>query len=341
MLFASPAVSMLERQLAETGLRCGYSPGDKSLVAIGCAETRESPDASSPMFMSRRNSLALAAELDARKNLIKALKACLDMHDVSALEMKDGDVDRVGGSSMALSSQKELWGLAVLRMCETHADGVYEVAVAVQWSDRMSKAAMQAFGNASICEDRSASAGEWRCWASKLDWSGMAGNRKFIDSGGVARYAGIGCADVEGLEIASSLMRRAQDSALNQARANLSLGLYADTVAVETVSRLYGESGGEVDLLEACAGVIERRSDRRTALAPEVYSTFAVHPITKRKMFVSVCGYEPWQLAGLGIVDSQVKRQMQGEAPSPGRDALTPDVKIWNPNTGKFEERKE
>ena len=191
---------------------------------------------------------------------------------------------------------------------------------------------------------------EWTRWASRADWTSMIGNRKFIDSEGVVRYVGIGCADVEGIELTSRWMQHAQDLALYHARANLSLALYADTASVEAVLRLYSELsdglGDSIDSYEKYVGKITRHSDKRTTFAPEVYSTFAVHPITKRKMFVSVCGYEPWQLAELGVFDRKTLQPPNTQTSSsrsttqPQKSsAENPGMMIFNPNTGKFEKQ--
>ena len=291
------AVSKLKQQLSEQGVRCGYSQESHTLVIISHAEWELShPYANAKMFMAQRNSRFLTAELDARKSLITALKTHLQTRDASALAMK-GEVNQVNKSTILLSAQKELMGCTVLRTCETYVNGIYQVGVAMQWSAQMSQATERTLCTSDGKKGSPGVKDEWFHWASQVDWSSMAGNRKFIDSEGLVRYVGIGCADVEGLELTSTWMRRAQDSALYQARANLSLALYADTISVEAVSRFYSELSDYLkdssDSIEAYIGKITRHSDKRTAFAPEVYATFAVHPITKRKMFISVCGYEP------------------------------------------------
>ncbi len=334
--------SMLDRKLSELGIRSGYSPKNKTLVVIGYAEAEmSSPAISDAMFMFRRNKMILAAELDARKNLIKALKTHLELRDESAMVIDDAKAIQVNESAVAMSAQRELRGCAVLRMCETYVDGVYQVGVAINWSAQMSQMALQTLSGVFAGNAGSGSKDEWRDWASQIDWSTMSGTQKFIDSAGVVRYVGIGCADVEGLEISSPWMRRAQDSALYQARANLSLALYADTASVEAVLRLYGElsdgHGDSADSYEEYIGKVTRHSDKRTAFAPEVYATFVTHPITKRKMFVSVCGYEPWQLAKLGIIDRKMLQRSMIEAPAQKSSTENSGVMLFNPNTGNYE----
>ena len=334
--------SVLDRKLSELGIRSGYSPENKTLVVIGYVETEMSAYAfSMPMFMLRRNKMILAAELDARKSLIKALKTHLELRDVSSLGMDDAKASRADESTVALLSQKELKGVTILRTCEMYVNGVYHVGVAMRWSPQMSQKTMQTLRGLSARNASADSKGEWKHWASQIDWSTMAGNQKLIDSEGVVRYVGIGCADVEGLEVSSPWMRRAQDSALYQARANLSLALYADTASVEAVLRLYSElsdeHGDTADSYEKYVGKVTRHSDKRTALAPEVYATFVTHPITKRKMFVSVCGYEPWQLAELGIVDRDMPQGPQIGDSFQNSSTENSGVMIFNPNTGKYE----
>ena len=343
--FNDSALSRLERLLSEEGIRCGYSSERQSLVVIGYAE-KELPNlvANPQMFMACRNERILAAELDVRKNLIKTLKLHLKSRDVAALAVKNEDVGQANVSSTELSAERELMGCAVLRTCETYVNGLYQVAVAMQWSAQMAQAAEQTLCVPVGRKDSSGETNEWMRWASRADWSSMAGNRKFIDSEGIVRYVGIGCADVEGLEIASPWMRRAQDSALYQARANLSLALYSDTASVEAVIRVYSELSGELgdssDSYESYIGKTTRQSNRQTVFAPEVYATFVTHPITKRKMFVSVCGYEPWQLAELGIVSPQLRSSAAQLGSSAKKESLASGVMLWNPNTGKFENQE-
>ena len=336
--------SMLDRKLSELGIRSGYSPENKTLVVIGCAEAEmSSPDILDSMFLFRRNKMILAAELDAKKNLIKALKTHLELRDESAMMIDDVKAVRANESVVAMSAQRELRGCVVLRTCETYADGVYQVGVVIKWSARMSQMTQQALRGTFAGKGGSSSKDEWKKWALQMDWSVMSGDLKFIDSEGVVRYVGIGCADVEGLEMSSPWMRRAQDSALNQARANLSLALYADTASVEEVLRLYSElsdeHGDSADSYEEYVGKITRHSDKRTAFAPEVYATFVTHPITKRKMFVSVCGYEPWQLSELGIIDRKMLQRPRIDVPSQKPMMESSGVMIFNPNTGKFEKQ--
>lgn len=336
--------SVLDRKLSELGIRSGYSPETKTLVVIGYAETEMSSSAfSMPMFMLRRNKMILAAELDARKSLIKALKTHLELRDVSSLGMDDAKASRADESTVALLSQKELKGVTILRTCEMYVNGVYHVGVAMRWSPQMWQKTMQTLRGLSAGNESADSKNEWTSWASQIDWSTMAGNLKFIDSEGGVRYVGIGCADVESIEVSSPWMRRAQDSALYQARANLSLALYADTASVEAVLRLYGElsdeHGDTADSYEKYVGKTTRHSDKRTAFAPEVYATFVTHPITKRKMFVSVCGYEPWQLVELGIVDRNMLQTSKVEQPPQMDSKVNPGVMIWNPNSGRFEKQ--
>ena len=344
-------VSKLERQLSEHGLHCGYMPENRSLVVIGHSELEiPCPTNQQPNFLLLRNRPILAAELDARRKLIKALRTHLELGDESVLAMKDEDVSQINKSSFVLSAQKELMGCAIWQTCETYTDGCYQVGVAMQWSVQMAQATEQTLCTPPDKEKASDSKDEWTRWASRADWTSMTGNRKFIDSKGVVRYVGIGCVDVEGIELRSRWMQHAQDLALYHARANLSLALYADTASVEAVARLYSELSDELgdssDSYEKYVGKITRHSDKRTAFAPEVYATFVTHPFTKRKMFVSVCGYEPWQLAELGIFDRKTLQSPNAQTSSPGTAtqpqksaAENPGVMIWNPNTGKFEKR--
>ena len=155
----------------------------------------------------------------------------------------------------------------------------------------------------------------------------------------------IGCADVDGAENTSPRMRNAKDSALTSARENLSFALRSDSssFARRTVdlSEQTGSEKASRQLEKKLNSHVAQTSRKLTAFAPEVYSTFAVHPITKRRMFVSVCGFEPWQLAELGIIDRKMLQRPRIETPAQKPAIENSGVMIFNPNTGKFEEQKQ
>jgi hypothetical protein len=194
-------------------------------------------------------------------------------------------------------------------------------------------------------ENRNAEKGyEWTTWALKEDFSRIIGSRKFIDSKGIIRYVGIGCVDVESMDVNSKRMRCAQDMALQMGRKNLALSLYSEMTAIESFSKVFSEIESENIYNVMRKDVFKGEVMRETSgfsFAPEVYATFAVHPITKRKMFVSVCGYEPWQLVQMGF-GKRTLRDRDGVL-SKQDDKIRKNnsecsrVKILNPSTGKFE----
>ena len=69
-----------------------------------------------------------------------------------------------------------------------------------------------------------------------------------------------------------------------------------------------------------------------TTNAPEVYATTGIDPLTGRRIYISVCGWEPWQLAKL------IKRDEGPVKPYiPPVDPKSGSMKQWNPITSRFE----
>ena len=337
------AVAVLHDRLQHRRIAVGIHGA--SYVFVGSYEMEVENPSEDEFFILKREECSVKAEFLANRALIQALRVEVTAKDNTRLETHGQIALNEDSGSYALLSGRRLRDALVLESVEDWNPETkkYQVAVAVAWCAKQKMDEEDLSASDSQMGKRAGDPGAWEKWARRVDLASIVGARKFWDSNGELRYVGIGCADVEGLDVKSPWMRRAQEVALVRARANLSLALYAETVSEETLIQLQRElfDSGERSSIsfESYVGTINRHSDKRTAFAPEVYATFVTHPITKRKMFVSVCGYEPWQLVELGIVDRNMLQASKVEQPPQMDSKVNPGVMIFNPNSGKFEKQ--
>ena len=337
------AEMQVERLLTQCCLQTGYNKSLGCLVAIGTVsrDVGEVPDASNILLL--RNSMMQEADLLARKNLIISFATAMRAREYSAINSEQGRIDWQMFSCHEIYANEVLDGCATLCCAESYLLGTYQVAVAVAWG-RNGRSIMTVRDKVLVAhEDAIGEDDEWVCFAKSIDLATTVGSMTFFDRKGVLRFAGIGCADIDELEDSSLRLQLAKKLALTSARGNLSLAICANIQAGEILLRNSVEKRElEKDLkgrLTIWLRDITRKSNKQTACAPEVYSTIVVHPITKRRIFVSVCGYEPWQLAALGIFDRRTLKTPMSESQPQKSEIESSGVMLWNPNTGKFEKR--
>ena len=337
------AEDQMERLLSKCHLQCGYNRSVGCLVAVGSISRNFADPSDAARFLSFRNSMMQESELLARRNLIYSFAAQLKANEWSLLSKSNDYVRSQMVSAHEISAQEILHESVTFSCTESFISGVYQTVVVVIWGRRVDS--LIALQKKIRCtqEKQSNECNEWTYFVKNIDLSSVVGTIRFIDRKGEFRFAGIGCYDVEGLDVASLGMKHAQDMALMLARGNLSLALNSDMQSNEVLVRGFIDGKEAEDKfkqrLQLWASNVTRHSDKRTAFAPEVYATFVTHPITKRKMFVSVCGYEPWQLVELGIVDRNMLQTSKVEQPPQMDSKVNPGVMIFNPNSGKFEKQ--
>ena len=369
------AMESLETSLKNQGFESGYNSSSDSYVFIGFSEHDVDASALRDMNLLWRNVWCMEAELNARKAMVKGLMTKFRVSGRSEVSDDGGREVRKSHSDSEHWAQRVLLGCTTLGSEEAYSDGRYQIAVAVKWSEKDERRTIESLLDA---RHGSTASGIWTNWLCKTDVAVLPSTWSFVGDDGLIRHVGVGCADVEGLDNTSPFMLRAQNSALTWARASLSLALCSDFSSLDRTTVVEQTSSGEASgigcvdaqsrlsfalrsdssslarttvveqtgsgeagrqLEKKLNSYVAQTSRKLTAFAPEVYSTFAVHPITKRKMFVSVCGYEPWQLAKLGIIDRKMLEMSRIEATSQKPSTDNSGVMIFNPNTGKFEGR--
>jgi len=338
------AVSVLRDKLQQRGVEVGVH--GTQYVSLGDFEMEIADPVADQAFVVKRDRCSICAEILAKRALLQARQMMVAATGRTQLETQTRTAKDEAAESSDFLAKMALRDAEVFDSaeCWNPQTGKFQIAVAVSWNARREKTGVELPADGSHARNGEGGPGEWEKWAKRVDLATVSGTRKFVDSDGVSRHVGIGCADVEGLETSSPWMRMAQDSALVRARANLSLALYAETLSEDKLFQLYAElldDGAKSSTsFESRVGKVTRQSNKLTAFAPEVYSAFVVHPVTKRKMFVSVCGYEPRQLAELGIIDWKMLQRSWIETPAQKPAAENSGVMIFNPNTGKFETKE-
>lgn len=194
-------------------------------------------------------------------------------------------------------------GFLPLASAESLEHGRYQVAVAVGWSEKSERDAQRSLSaDAPVPEELPSSA--WKEWAEGKDFAFIVGGWPFIDGDGIRRFAGVGVADAEGKK--GPAMTAAMRMARARATQALAYALYCDIesskLAKQIGSRLENSDGSATEItVESFLVRIDQKINAKAFCDTEVYSTTVVHPLTGRKLFVSVAGIEPGDLAKMHL----------------------------------------
>ena len=287
--------STLKQMLKKNGLRIGYDRKEKRLVSIGVAERRIANPATNAGFDKDRSDLSKIAVLNAKKELMFNLSVQASGKDVAA-ESVVNDVRAASVMSvMKLFSTMELCGSKVLCSAESwdEAEGVFQVSVAMGWSEKMAARANKALSDSLKLDvlELGDDDPQWIAWCEKNDLSTMVGCRQFTDAEGHLRFVGISASNVEGLS--GVKLKMAMRKAGLNALGHLAFSLYSDNIAKDTATRYLKEfdSCGQSSTLSWDNFTSEVLSKcKATIMAHEVYSNTLTYPVTGRKMYVSVYG---------------------------------------------------
>ena len=153
--------------------------------------------------------------------------------------------------------------------------------------------------------DALSEADEWSAWAATHDFASSGTTASFTGSDGVRRWVGIGLADIEGKTGIS--LAAAQRSARQAAGAELAYALFGEAEAQSVARRLKeassdGAGTSETFSTQEFENSVTLSVKAKTVRDAEVYTTTVVHPLTGRKLFVSVAGIEPRDLAEMNLL---------------------------------------
>lgn len=304
---AANATDAVRAFLAKNGIQEGYDAERERFVIVDDA-LREVPSLDAPDFFKIREQAALAAVFSAKRELIESIDMKVTAEDSVELRSDGDETVQTTKSITDIFARRILHGCTVLDVEESHEDGVYQVAVAVAWSEKLEQAACAALAGNGPKTTPEQDEAEWSAWAERTDFARRIGPAQFTDSHGVYRYAGVGCVDVEGKK--GKEMLAAKKAAEEKAKQALVYSLWADTVAHDhAVTVLRERSASDGDTSEATEDFVSRVSQacKRAVMKKDVFKGKVVHPLTGRTMFVHVAGIDPATLAEQKVLEEERK----------------------------------
>lgn len=246
-------------------------------------------------FFALRDTLVKRALLLAKVQIAESIS--VEAEGTEELDTNAGDKvgpKFVSGLKLAAKDPTTVFGMTVLAQAESWKDGVYHVALAVVWSENLKNAAAASLTNdkAAVRVDEAGAADFLANWLSKQNLGTCCGPRQVITPDGERHYLGISAREIGSNSEASSVnVRLAQLSAIQ----SLLFSLYADVSfqdvaegVLETVTAggVNGMTKGEAT--ETLERQLSAKAKKVLRGLDEIYGDEVVHPITGRKMYVSV-----------------------------------------------------
>ena len=304
---AADATDAVRAWLAKHDIQEGYDAERERFVIVDDG-LRELPKLDAPDFFMIREQTALVAVFSAKRKLIEAIDMKVVVDDSVQLKSDGDETVQTTKSITDIFARRILHGCTVLDVEESHEDGVYQVAVAVAWSEKLEQAACAALAGNGPKTTPEQDEAEWSAWAERTDFARRIGPAQFTDSHGVYRYAGVGSVDVEGKK--GKEMLAARKAAEEKGKQALVYSLWADTVAHDhAVTVLRERSSTDGDTSEATEDFVSRVSQacKRAVMKKDVFKGKVVHPLTGRTMFVHVVGVDPATLAEQKVLEEERK----------------------------------
>ena len=300
------AAKSVRAHLKEQHVPVGFDAKSGRFVFVGSCE-RKLADLSGDDFFRIREQMALSAIFSAKRDLIETIEQEVTAEDSVELKGDGDETDRTEKSVIDIFSKRILHGCTVLDVEESHENGVYQVAVAVEWSEKLEQAACAALSGDGRKTTPEQDDAEWAAWAARTDFAKRIGPAQFTDSHGVYRYAGVGCVDVEGKK--GKEMLAAKKAAEEKAKQALVYSLWADTVAHDRAETVIRERASDGETAETTEDFVSRVSQacKRAVVKKDVFKGKAVHPLTGRTVFVHVVGVDPTTLAEQKVLEEERK----------------------------------
>lgn len=304
---AEPAKSIVVRNLLSKSVPIGHDVAKQRYVALGVAENDIPEGMELSHLLPIRDRLYAIALLRAKQCLLEEIAVVMSGEDrISDRFSADNLAETLDESAMKVWASGLYCGFLPLASAESLENGRYQVAIAVGWSKKSEMDARAALmGAGPFPENDVIPSPAWEAWASRKDFSFLCGAWPFVDSEGIRRFVGIGTADADGKKGKDFLT--AMRLAKSKAEGALALALYGDIesskMAGQIVARSQTSSGVSEKISTECFEdrIFQSVKDKRFMMA-EVYTTTVVHPLSGRKLFVSVVGIEPKDLAEMRIL---------------------------------------
>ena len=297
-------VEEVELFMAEHRIEFGYDADADACAFIGTDVRVVHVPVSSPNFLVARNATVKVAERNARAEIMKLVSTRMSGARATRLETDGSAYAESTESLVDVFSNEPLHGCETVCVREEKDGDTIRVAVAMKWSAAAEAEAVAAKRGA-VDFDALSEADEWTAWASTYDFASSGTTASFTGSDGIRRWVGIGLADIEGKTGIS--LAAAQRAARQAAGAELAYALFGEAEAQSVAHRLKEASSDGAGTSETLsAQEFENRVTlsvkAKTVRDGEVYTTTVVHPLSGRKLYVSVVGIEPRDLAEMNLL---------------------------------------
>ena len=298
------ARALAEQIVTMSGLTLGYDEDAGTFVFIGTSQRSVADISDSRAVMKLREDETKVGMLKAKAEILKCLVREVSATSVAKLATSNEGTITETSSVVEILSHLVLHGFQTICTAESYDNGVFQVAVAIGWSEKSEKAARAALlgkTSPSDSEIPPGSPSEWKLWAEKQDFSAMVVSRSFEDSHGIRRYVGIGFSDIDGKTGAA--LKSAMTLAFTKAKQNLLYALHSDAEARTLAAQFIKTrtTNDDSDMTETFRSSSRRISQEcKSMILPKcgepVFETTAIHPITGRNIYVSLVGVEPQDL---------------------------------------------
>lgn len=279
--------------LKKNGLSEGFDQASGRILFVGNCQ-REISDLKAPDFFKTRNSMIRLAVFDAKREVILSLSR--DIKSVAAVETvgKGKNFEQITTSVFEAFSKRPVFGCNVVSFAESYSDGIYEVAVAVEWREELEKKAKSCLENHVAVPPVAENDKVWNDWAGKADFSKIADCVLFVDDKGVVRFAGLGFAVLEGKK--GKEVAQLKKNAELVAQQNLAYALYSDLETYDKAKTILSEKIADgKELSEATEDFLFRvtTSCNKFFTHRSVYSGKIRHAVSGGEVYVYVAGADP------------------------------------------------
>ena len=270
----------------------------RKITVVDVTYNMENPVTEEKLF-SIRDMLSQRALLQAKVQLAESMSVDADASLDAKEEPEVNAGDKVtktftSGITLAAKDPQTVFGATILNQAEHFDNGVYHLATAVVWSEGLKNGAVEFLAPEKPIraaeEDKSA---EYMVdWLSKQELGTMCGPRQVITPDGERHFLGI-----SSRELGANAERNGTNIRLAQMYAIQALlfSLYSDVsfqdAAVNAMKKI--TAGGvngitQGEIVESLQRDISIKAKKVLRGLDEIYGEEVVHPITGRKMYVSV-----------------------------------------------------
>ena len=272
----------------------------RKITVVDVSYNMENPVTEEKLF-AIRDMLSQRALLQAKVQLAEAMSVDADasLGQTETPEVTAGDkVTKVfeSGITLAAKDPQTVFGATILNQAEWFDKEArsYHLAAAVAWSEGLKNGAAEFLAPEKPVRlsDETKSAEYMVDWLEKQDLGTMCGPRQVITPDGERHFLGISAREIgSNAERNATNIRLAQMSAIQA----MLFSLYSDvsfqdaakeTMTLVTAGGVDGITQGEV--IETLTREISVKANKVLRGLDEIYGEEVVHPVSKRKMYVSV-----------------------------------------------------